>query len=37
MNACEEAVGLYNRYKESICAKKREGVPIVKRRAGGDA
>jgi len=35
MNAHEKAVGPYNRYEGRIYAKEREGVPVVKRRAGG--
>ena len=30
-NANEEGVGPYNRCKRGICAKEREGIPIIKR------
>jgi len=30
MDAYEEAVRLYNRYKEEICTEKEKGVSVVK-------
>jgi len=32
MNAYKKTLGSHNIYKEGICAKKGEDVPIVKRR-----